>query len=164
MPRINLKLTNWKVSIIATSLTVVLVIIIIIIPSLLINIIPQSALGSYFINHIYYTYTILPVILYISLTGFYYYSIKIDAYVLYITSFRTISGFLKAKNYIDFPHDMLIRFSFFKHPFSLNKTLMLRFENDSGKKIIKRFNISFLSKSEELRISKVLDQIIAKNS
>jgi len=164
MPRINLKLTNWKVSIIATSITVLFGIIVIIIPSLLINIIPQSGLGGYFINRIFYAYTILPVILYISLTGFYYYSIKIDAYIMHITSYRTITGLLKDKNYIEVPHDMLRSYSFFNRPFTINKTLMLKLKDPSGKKIIKRFNLSFLSKSEERRISKVFEQIIAKNS
>ncbi len=83
---------------------------------------------------------------------------------MYITSYRTISGLLKVKNYIEVPHDMLRKFTFFKRPFTLNKTLMLRLQDVSGKKIIKRFNLSFLSKSEELRISEVLEKIIAKNS
>ena len=82
---------------------------------------------------------------------------------MYITSNRTISGLFKAKNYIEFPHDMLVNFSFFKRPFSLNKTLMLSFKDNSGKKIIKRFDISFLRKIEQNRINKVLEQIIANN-
>ena len=83
---------------------------------------------------------------------------------MYITSYRTISGLLKSRNYIELPHDMLRQFSFFNRPFTVNKTLMIKLKDVNGKRIIKRFNISFLSKSEELRISKVLDQIIAKNS
>ena len=148
----------------ATFLTLLFGIMTFLIPSLLINIIPQSALGKYFFNHIFYTYAVLPIILYISITGFYYYSIKIDAYIMQITSFRTISGLLKAKNYIELPHDMLIQYSFFNRSFSVNKTLMLKMQNAKGKKIINRFNFSFLSKREEQKISKVLDQIIAKNN
>ena len=164
MPSVNLKSTNRKVSILATSLTILFGVIIFVIPSLLINIIPQSAIGNHFINHIYYAYSILPIILYIIITGFYYYSIKIDAYIMHITSYRTITGLLKVKNYIEVPHNMLRQFSFFNCSFTVNKTLMLKLQDASGKIIIKRFNISFLSKSEELRISKVLEQIIAKNS
>ena len=164
MPRINLQSNNWKVSMTATILTVLVGIIIFVVPSLLINIIPQSAIGNYFANHKYYAYAVLPIILYITITGFYYYSIKIDAYIMNITSFRTISGLLKVKNYIEVPHDMLRQFSFFKRPFSVNKTLMLKVQDASGKRIIKRFNLSFLSKSEERRISEVLEKIIAKNS
>jgi hypothetical protein len=164
MPRINLKSTNRRLSMVTTFLTILFGIITFIIPSLLINIIPQSTIGNYFINQIYYAYAILPVILYIIVTGIYYYSIKFDAYIMYITSYRTISGLLKAKNYIELPHDMLRSFSIFNRPFTLNKTLMLKLQDASGKRIIKRFNISFLSKSAERRISEVLEKIIAKNS
>ena len=164
MPRINLQSTNRKVIMLTTFLTILFVIITFIIPTLLFNIIPQSVIGSYFTNHMYYAYAVLPIILYISIIGFYYYSIKIDAYIMHITSYRIISGLLKVKNYIELPHDMLRQFSFFNRPFTVNKTLMLKLQDGSGKIIIKRFNLSFLSKSEERRISKVLDQIIAKNS
>ena len=164
MPRINLQSDNRKVSFTATILTVLFGIIIFVVPSLLINIIPQSAIGNFFINHTYYAYVFLPIILYIIITGFYYYSIKIDTYIMKITSYRTISGLLKARNYIEVPHDMLRQYSFFNRPFTANKTLMLKIQDVNGKIIIKRFNISFLSKIEERRISKVLENIIAKNS
>jgi len=164
MPRINLQSTNRKSSMIATILTVLFGTIIFIFPLLFINIIPQSAIGHYFINHMYYAYAVLPIILYITITGFYYYSIKIDTYIMHITSYRTISGLLKVKNYIEVPHDMLRQFSFFNRPFTVNKILMLKVQDASGKRIIKRFNLSFLSKSEERRISEVLEKIIAKNS
>jgi len=164
MPRINLQSTNRKSSMIATILTVLFGTIIFIFPLLFINIIPQSAIGNYLINHLYYAYSALPIILYITITGFYYYSIKIDTYIMYISSYRTISGLLKVKNYIEVPHDMLRQFSFFNRPFTVNKTLMLKVQDASGKRIIKRFNLSFLSKSEERRISEVLEKIIAKNS
>tara|TARA_B100000795_G_scaffold107528_1_gene79395 strand:- start:4 stop:501 length:498 start_codon:yes stop_codon:yes gene_type:complete len=163
MSRINLKSTNRRMSILTTFLTILFGIITFIIPSLLINFIPHSAIGNFFINNAYYTYAILPIIFYIIITGFYYYSIKIDIYIMYITSYRTISGLLKARNYIEVPHDMLRYYSFFNRPLTFNKTLMLKISDVNGKRIIKRFNISFLSQSEELRISKVLDQIIAKN-
>ena len=164
MPKINLQSNNRKMSMTATFLTILFGLIIFVIPSLLINIIPQSTIGNYFINQIYYAYAILPIILYIIVTGFYYYNIKIDAYIMNFTSYRTISGLLKAKNYIEVPHDMLRYYAFFNRPFSVNKTLMLKVQDASGKRIIKRFNLSFLSKSEERRISEVLEKIIAKNS
>jgi len=164
MPRINLKSNNRKVSLTATFLTILFGIVSFIIPSLLINFIPQSTIGNYFTNHTYYAYAVLPIILYIIITGFYFYNIKIDAYIMNFTSYRTISGLLKAKNYIEVPHDMLRYYAFFNRPFSVNKTLMLKVQDASGKRIIKRFNLSFLSKSEERRISEVLEKIIAKNS
>ena len=164
MPRISLKSNNKRLSMTATFLIILIGLITFVIPSLVINIIPQSTIGNYFINQIYYAYAILPVILYIIVTGIYYYYIKIDAYIMYITSYRTVSGLFKAKNYIEVPHDMLRHFSIFNRPFTVNKTLMIKIEDPSGKKIIKRFNLSFLSKSKEHRIRKVLEKIIAKNS
>ena len=164
MPRINLKSTNRRLSMLATFLTILFGIVTFIIPSLLINFIPQSTIGNYFSNHTYYAYAVLPIILYITITGFYFYNIKIDAYIMNLTSYRTISGLLKARNYIEVPHDMLRQFSFFNRPFTVNKTLMLKVKDATGKRIIKRFNLSFLSKSEERRMSEVLEKIIAKNS
>ena len=164
MPKINLQSNNRKMSMSATFLTVVFIIIIFVIPLIFVNAIPESLIGNYFINHISYTYLILPIILYIIVTGFYFYSIKIDTYIMHITSYRTISGLFKARNYVELPHDMLRQFSFFNRPFTVNKTLMIKLKDVNGKRIIKRFNLSFLSKSEERKISKVLDQIIAKNS
>jgi len=164
MPKINFKSNNRNVSMSATFLTILFGIIIFVIPLLLVNIIPQSSIGNFFINHIYYAHSILPIILYIIITGFYYFSIKIDAYIMYVTSSRTISGLFMSKNYIEVPHDMFVGFSFFNRSFSFNKTLMIKIKNDSGKRIIKRFSLSFLSEKEKLKISKVLEKIIAKNS
>ena len=164
MRNIHLKLNNRKMSMTATFLTVFFGIIIFVIPSIFIDIFPQSSIANYFINYIYYAYLILPIILYIIITGFYYYSIKIDAYIMHITSYRTITGLLKVKNYIEVPHDMLKQYSFFNRPFTVNKTLILKIRDANGKRIVKRFNLSFLSEREEYRISEVLEKIIAKNS
>ena len=165
MSRVNLKSTNRKVSITTTLIIIIYGIIAVKIPLFLVNLIPQSAVGRYFNEHIFiFTAIYLVIIFYFLIVGCYNYYIKIDAYVMYISSFRTVFGLLKAKNCIEVPHDNLRQFSFFNHSFSVNKTLMLKLQNDSGKIIIKRFNLSFLSEKEELKISKVLDQIIAKNS
>ena len=164
MSNIKLISDNWKLSMGVTFMIIIYGIISFFIPLFLIKIFPQSSLGNYFMEHIFILMVIYLIIsIYFIITGCYYCYLKIDAYVLYITSYRTISGLFKAKNYIEFPHDMLIGFSFFKRPLSLNKTLMLSFKDNSGKKIIKRFNISFLRKVEKNRINKVLEQIIAKN-
>ena len=59
---------------------------------------------------------------------------------------------------------MLRDYSFFDRPFSFNKTLMLKIETQSGKKVAKRFNITLMSEKEIVRISKVFDGIIVKNN
>ena len=97
-----------------------------------------------------------------------YYTLKIDSYVIDIKVYRSglfsIFSFYYPKDYIDISHEMFENFAFYNRPYSFNKTLMIKIKNDSGKTIIKRFNLSFLSEREELRISKVLEKIIAKNS
>ena len=164
MSNIKLKSSNWNLSMGVTISIITYGIISVFIPIFFIRFIPQSTIGNYFLDHIFILTVFYFVIsIYFTITGCYYY-IKIDAYIMYITSYRTISGLLKDKNYIEVPHDMLRKYSFFNRPFTFNKTLMLKIQDASGKKIIKRFDLSFLSKSEEGRISKVLDQIIAKNS
>ena len=165
MSSVNLKSTNRKVSITTTLIIIIYGIITVMIPLFLVNLFPQSGIGRYFNEHIFiFTVIYLVIIFYFLIVGCYYYYIKIDSYVMYISSFRTVFGLLKAKNYIEVPHDMLRQFSFFNRSFSVNKTLMLKLQNASGKIIVKRFNLSFLTEKEELKISKILEKIIAKNS
>jgi hypothetical protein len=59
---------------------------------------------------------------------------------------------------------MLRDYYFFDRPFSFNKTLMLKIETQSGKKAVKRFNITLMSENEIERISEVFDRIIVKNN
>ena len=164
MPKIKLICTNRKKSILITLLIISFGGITILVPLLLAHIIPQSGVGNYVLGHLYYGYISIPILLYFIYTGIYFYKIKIDSYVIDIRSYRTVSGIFKPPNYIDVSHAMLSEFSFFNRPFSFNKTLMIKIETDSGKKVAQRFNLTFLAKKEEEKISKVLKQIIAKNS
>ena len=59
---------------------------------------------------------------------------------------------------------MLKDYSFFDRPFSFNKTLMLKIETGSGKRISKRFELTLISEREVESISSVLDIIIVKNN
>ena len=102
--------------------------------------------------------------MYFSYTGIYYYKIKVDPYVIDITTYRTISGLFKKKDFVDIPHTMLTDYTFFDRPLSFNKTLMLKIETDSGKKITKRFNLSLISEKEIEKISNVFDRIIVNNN
>ena len=163
MPSIKLISTNRKISISITVIIIVFGLLTIFFPLLLLRIIPQSGIGHYLLEHLYYGYFSIPIMIYIIYTGIFYFNIKIDSYVINIRSGRIISGIFKPPHYIDISHTMLSDFSFFNRPFSLNKTLMIKIETDTGKIVVKRFNLTFLSKKEEKKISKVLEQIIAKN-
>ena len=136
----------------------------IIIPEWFIIFLPFSDLSDFFANNIIYRIISAIVILYFLLIGTFYYSVNIDAYVIKITSYRVVMDFLKKKDFVDIPHNMLRDYSFFDRPISLNKTLMLKIETQSGKKVAKRFNITLMSENEIERISKVFDRIIVKNN
>ena len=164
MPKIKLISNNSKTALLITLLIIVFGLATIFFPLLLIRLIPQSGIGNYFLEHLYYGYFSIPFLLYIFFTGIYFYKINIDSYIIDVRSRRTISGIFQQPNYVDISHAMLSEFAFFNRPFSFNKTLMIKIETDTGKKIAKRFNLTFLSKKEEKKISKVLEQIIAKNS
>jgi len=137
---------------------------IILIPLLLISYIPQSGIVDIILTEFYWRYASVFVGLYFIWTGIYSYQIKIDAYVIDVRSSRVILGIFKQPDYIDISHEMLSEFTFFNRSFSCNKTLMLKVKTDSGKKLAKRFNVTFMSKKEEKKITKVLEKIIAKNS
>jgi hypothetical protein len=94
----------------------------------------------------------------------YYYNIKIDSYVIQITSFRPVFDFFNEKDYVDISHAMLVNFTFFNRPFSFNKTLMLKIRTNSGKNITKRFNLTLLLMDEHHKISSILEGIIIKNN
>ena len=132
-------------------------------PLVLMYIVPQSGIGNYFFNNLIYVFISVLVPIYFVYTGIYYYKIKIDSYVINITSYRKIAILFQRNDFIDIPHNMLKGYAIFNRSFTLNKTLMLKIETDSKKIIAKRFNLSFLSKREEEKISKVLDKIIANN-
>ena len=164
MSRIKLICNNRKIATLITLIIIFYGLIVIIFPVLTLRLIPHSGIGNYVLEHLYFGYFSVPIMLYVIYTGIFFYQIKIDSYIIDVRSRRTISGIFKAPNYVDVSHAMLSDFSFFNRPFSFNKTLMIKIETDTGKKIAKRFNLTFLSKKEEKKISKVLEQIIAKNS
>ena len=125
---------------------------------------PNLAFGDYLFNNIVYIFFSTLILFYFVIARINYYTLKIDSYVIDIKIYRTVISVFNPKDYIDISHDMFVDFSFFNRSFSFNKTLMIKIKNDSGKTIVKHFNLSFLSEKEELRISKVLEKIIAKNS
>ena len=163
MPRISLKSNNRKYSIIVLLVMLFLIFIPLLV-SVMVYTFPNLAFGDYLFNNIVYIFCSTLILFYFVIARINYYTLKIDSYVIDIKIFRTVIGIFKPKDYIDISHDMFVGFSFFNRSFSFNKTLMIKIKNDSGKTIVKRFNLSFLSEKEELRISKVLEKIIAKNS
>ena len=136
----------------------------IIIPEWFIIYLPFSALSDFFADNIIYSLISTVVILHFIFVGTFYYTVNVDPYVIQITSYRVVVDFFKKKDYVDIPHIMLRDYSFFDRPFSFNKTLMLKIETGSGKRISKRFELTLISEREVESISSVLDRIIVKNN
>jgi len=163
MPSINLKSNNRKCAIII-FLIMLFLILIPLSTFAIVYAFPHLAFGDYLFNNIIYIFISSLVLFYFVIARINYYTLKIDSYVIDIKIYRSVIGILNPKDYIDISHDMFVGFSFFNRSFSFNKTLMIKIKNDSGKRIVKRFNLSFLSKKDEFEITEVLEKIIAKNS
>jgi len=165
MHKINLISTNkFWVSIII-FLIIGLVIGLITIYTFTVYLIPESAIGKYILENIYYMFILVSsIIIYFSITGIYYYRLNINSYVIQATSGDVLSSLISNNDFFDISHDMLTDYSFFNRSFSFNKTLVLRIKKPKSKLITKRFNLTLISKKEIEKISNVLSEIIAKNN
>ena len=124
----------------------------------------SSGISIFFMENLIFGLISGVILLYLIIIGQYYYTIKIDAYIIQVTSYRPILEFFKEKDYVDIPHTMLADYAFFNRPLSFNKTLMLKIKSDKGKRVIKRFHLTLMSKKEIEKICSALDRIIAKNN
>ena len=166
MNRMNLLSTNKKKAVLFTLIIVIFTFATVVLPTIIMRFIPQSIIGNYFILN---ANNILIIILlfipfYFIYTGVFIYYIRIDPYVIDISSFRSLSSIFYKKDYIDISHKMLKEYSFFNRPFTFNKTLMIKIKTDSNRVVSKRFTLTLLSSKEEKRISEVLNEIISNNN
>ena len=166
MNRINLFSTNKKKAVLFTLIIVIFTFATVVLPTIIMRFIPQSIIGNYFILN---ANNILIIILlfipfYFIYTGVFIYYIRIDPYVIDISSFRSLSSIFYKKDYIDISHKMLKEYSFFNRPFTFNKTLMIKIKTDSNRVVSKRFTLTLLSSKEEKRVSEVLNEIISNNN
>lgn len=164
MQKINLFSSNKDRAIVLTLIIVAFIMISIVFPFIFINYIPQSIVGSYLTINSDFLLITIPIIFYFIYTGVFIYQVKIDPYVINISSFRSISSFFYEKDSIDISHLMLQEYAFFDRAFTLNRTLMIKIKTDSNKIVAKRFTLSLLGNKEQKRISKTLDQILLNNS
>ena len=107
MQKINLFSSNKDRAVLLTLMIVAFIIIAIVLPFIFINYIPQSIVGSYLIINSDFLFITLPFIFYFIYTGVFIYRVKIDPYVITISSFRSISSFFYEKDSIDISHLML---------------------------------------------------------
>ena len=164
MRKINLKISNGKRAFVATVFVLAFFFFTVIAPVVMINLIPQSGLAHYFLDHANYSLVAIPILIYFIYIGVYYFKIKIDHYVIDVTSARALTGVFLKKNYIDISHTMLSDYAFYDRPFSFNKTLVIKIQTEENKIVVKRFNFSFITEREISVISSTLDRIIVKNN
>ena len=164
MHRINLKFHNKTKIIYLLGFIFFFFFIAIFIPLGFINYFSFSGISHFFMENLIFGLISGVILLYFTIIGQYYYTIKIDAYIIQVTSYRPILEFFKEKDYVDIPHTMLADYAFFNRPLSFNKTLMLKIKSDKGKRVIKRFHLTLMSKKEIEKICSALDRIIAKNN
>ena len=164
MHRINLKLDNKTRIILFIGVLFFFFLIAVVIPLGFINYFSFSGISHFFMENLIFGLISGVILLYFTIIGQYYYTIKIDAYIIQVTSYRPILEFFKEKDYVDIPHTMLADYAFFNRPLSFNKTLMLKIKSDKGKRVIKRFHLTLMSKKEIEKICSALDRIIAKNN
>ena len=137
----------------------------VLIPIWFINYLGLSGVGHFFSDNIVYCLISIFILFYFIIAGVYYYKINIDPYVIQVISFRPIVHFFNLRDYVDIPHSMLSSYSFFDRPLSFNKTLVLKIISANHKRtVIKRFNLSFLSKKKMQKIGSMLDRIILNNN
>jgi ABC-type multidrug transport system fused ATPase/permease subunit len=163
MNRINLNMSNYRIAILLTLLIVVFGMFGFIGPLILLNMIPQSIIGSFFMQNSLFIVLAILVLLYFVFTGIYVFKVNIDAYIIAITSYRSLSSVFKQRDYVDIPHAMLVDFDFFNRPFSLNTTLMLKIKSQNKKQIVKRFNMTLLTAREKNKINNILQGILNNN-
>ena len=160
MSKIKLYCFNKSMAIVSSVLVIFFSLFTLIIPFFLIVFIPQSNIGSYLNNYIFLSLIPITILFYFIYTGIFFYSIRLDAYIINITSFRTISSLFSKKDYVDIPHNMLKSYRFFDRPFTFNTILMIKIKNDNARVIVKRFTLSFLSDKDKREICRQLDEII----
>ena len=167
MPRINLISNNrWSYTI-----TFMLLFSLTILPLFIYGVLyflPHLSIKSYLMDNIYYIIFVIPITFFFLTARLNYYNLKIDSYIIDIKVYRTglmsVFGIYSPKDYIDISHEMFEGFSFYNRPLSFNTTLMIKIKKENNKIIAKRFNLSFITEREKLRISKVLEKIIAKKA
>lgn len=132
-----------------------------ILPIIFIKYFTLSMYGMFFIDNIVYILIIASVLIYY-LINQHYYSIIIDNYSIQITSYRILSKLFKRQKNIDLKHSMLESYLFSNNKYFCNNTIHLKIKTNSGKKFVRKFSLSLISKKNINKISTYLDLICIK--
>jgi len=159
----RLRYNNITKAYLITIILFILFISTIVFPLLCLYLFPNAGIAYYIIKWQNYFLFTIPILLYFIINGVYIYNININPYSITITSHRIIADFFNTKEHIDIAHNMIKGYSFFNRPFTINNTIVIKLGH-RNKKVIKRFNMSLISKKQIKEISKALDSIIVKHN
>ena len=94
--------------------------------------------------------------------GVFYNIIKIDSYIINISSKRIKSSTANFNGLLDIKHEMLKSFYFKKNFLSWNTVLSISFKNDKSKIISKKIYLTLLSKKNKLKLENLFNKILIK--
>ena len=133
-----------------------------IIPLQLLFLAPSSTIGLFFKNNfLLSSLNLIPLFIYFY-SGVFYNIIKIDSYIINISSKRIKSSTANFNGLLDIKHEMLKSFYFKKNFLSWNTVLFISFKNDKSKIISKKIYLTLLSKKNKLKLENLFNKILIK--
>ena len=128
----NTKTSNYLYYLILTYLIVFMIL-----PALILTNLENSLVAMFLNNNLYILFLIYLVFIYIFIIGVYYCYLKVDSYIINISSSR----FNTKNNLLDIKHDMLDNFFFKISILSWNTTLYLNFKKDEIKQSVTKVDL-----------------------
>jgi len=150
----NTKRSNYLYILILTYLIVFMIL-----PTFILTNLENSLVAVFLNNNLYILVLFYLFFIYFFTIGVYYCYLKVDSYIINISSSR----FNTKNNLLDIKHDMLDSFFFKKSIISWNTTLYLNFKKDQNKSLKRKFCFSLLAESKKNKISLILNNIISNN-
>ena len=163
----NCRVSNQKLAYTITAVIVFVGVITIVIPLFFLYTFPASKLAFMFFSYPNNLMSIIGflVVIYFVISGVFYFTFKVDNYIIEVSSRRTILGYFFNKvDFIDMPVGSIVKFTFFNRPLTFNTTLMVKVKISSRRAVAKRFQISFLSKKKIAKITESLEEIVRNNN
>ena len=164
--RNNCRVSNQKLAYTITAVIVFVSVITILIPLFFLYTFPTSKLAFMFFSYPNNLMSIIGFlfVIYFVISGVFYFTFKVDNYIIEVKSRRVILGFFATKNHhIEMPKSAILKYAFYNRPFTFNSTLMIKVKVSRKRTVARRFQISFLSKKEKELIKQSLEKIIQNN-
>ena len=164
--RNNFRISNQKLAYTITVVIVFVSVITIVTPLFFLYTFPTSKLTFMFFSYPNNLMSIIGflLIIYFVISGVFYFTFKVDNYIIEVKSRRVILGFFATKNnHIEMPKSTILKYAFYNRPFTFNSTLMIKVKVSRKRTVAKRFQLSFLSKKKKELIEQSLEKIIQNN-